>query len=96
MQFADPALIRATTGTIQFLVALREKNATAADQRFAALLAIADADPTSDANTVSLCASYAFTPSIYLVVSQTGIPSSFSMLPRPAPDLAPALSNNFE
>jgi len=95
LQFADPALLRATTGIIQFLVALREKNAPAADQRFAALLAIANADPTSDANTVSLCASYAFTPSIFLVVSPTGIPSSFSSLPRPAPDLAPALRNTF-
>lgn len=95
LQFADPALLRATTAVIQFLVELREKNATAADQRFAALLAIAGTDPSSDANTVSLCASYAFTPSIYLVVSQTGIPSSFSMLPRPAPDLAPALRSSF-
>jgi hypothetical protein len=95
LQFADPALLRATTGTITFLVELREKNATAADQRFAVLLAIAAADPTSDANTVSLLTSYAFTPSIYLVVSPAGIPSSFSSPPRPAPDLAPALRNSF-
>lgn len=95
LQFADPALLRATTGTITFLVELREKNATAADQRFAALLAMAAADPTSDANTVSLLTSYAFTPSIYLVISPTGFPSSTSFAPRPAPDLAPALRNSF-
>ncbi len=95
LQFADPALLRANTGTITFLVELRAKNANAADQRFAALLALAAADPTSDANTVSLLTSYAFTPSIYLVVSPTGFPSSNSFLPRPAPDLAPALRNSF-
>lgn len=95
LQFADPALLRATTGTISFLVELRLKNAAAADQRFAALLELAAADPTSDANTVSLLTSYAFTPSIILVVSPGGIPSSMSSLPRPAPDLAPALRNNF-
>ncbi len=95
LQFADPALTRATMGSIQFLVALREKNAAAADLRFAALLSIAAADPTSDANTVSLLTSYAFTPSIYLVVSPTGFPSSNSFLPHPAPDLAPALRHGF-
>jgi len=95
LQFADPALFRATTGTIAFLVELRAKNAAAADQRFAALLELAAADPTSDANTVSLLTSYAFTPSIYLVVSPGGIPSGMSSPPRPAPDLAPALRNNF-
>jgi hypothetical protein len=95
LQFADPALTRVTMGSIQFLSTLRDKNPTAADQRFAALLSIAAADPASDANTVSLLTSYAFTPSIYLVVSPTGIPSSNSFLPHPAPDLAPALRRNF-
>jgi hypothetical protein len=95
LQFADPALTRVTVGSINFLVTLRDKNAAAADQRFAALLSIAAADPASDANTVSLLTSYAFTPSIYLVVSPAGIPSSNSYLPHPAPDLAPALRRNF-
>lgn len=95
LQFADPALTRVTLGSINFLVTLRDKNAAAADQRFAALLSMAAADPASDANTVSLLTSYAFTPSIYLVVSPTGIPSSNSYLPHPAPDLAPALRRDF-
>lgn len=95
LQFADPALVRANPGSIQFLVELRAKNAIAADQRFAALLAMAAADPASDANTVSMLTSYAFTPSIYLVVSSTGIPSSNSFLSHPAPDLAPALRKTF-
>ena len=95
LQFADPALGRVTTGSIQFLVALREKNAAAADQRFASLLSLANADPAADANTVSLLTSYAFTPSMYLAVSPSGIPSSVSSEPRPAPDLAPSLRRNF-
>jgi hypothetical protein len=95
LQFADPALTRVTMGSINFLVTLRDKNAAAADQRFAALLSMAAADPASDANTVSLLTSYAFTPSIYLVVSPTGIPSSNSYFSHPAPDLAPALRRNF-
>jgi hypothetical protein len=95
LQFADPALLRATSGAISFLVELRSKNAAAADQRFAALLELAAADPTSDANTVSLLSSYAFTPSIILVVSPGGIPSSMSSPPRAAPDLALALRNSF-
>lgn len=95
LQFADPALRRINQGTIQFLVTLRDKNAAAADQRFASLLSIANADPASDANTVSLLTSYTFTPSVYLMVSPGGIPSSFSYQPRPAPALAPALRRNF-
>jgi hypothetical protein len=95
LQFADSALVRVTNGSIQFLVALREKNAAAADQRFAALLSLANADPAADANTVSLLTSYAFTPSMYLAVSRNGIPSSVSSDSRPAPDLAPSLRKSF-
>jgi hypothetical protein len=96
LQFADPALIRATESSIWFLVKLRDQNAVAADQRFAALLSLAAANPASDANTVSLLTSYAFTPSFYLVVSPGGIPSSNSYLPpRPPPDLAPVVRKKY-
>ena len=95
LQFADPALVRVTERSILFLVSLRDKNAVAADQRFAALLSLAAADPASDANTVSLLTSYAFTPSIYLVVSPGGIPSSNSYAPKSPPDLAPALRRSY-
>ncbi|PYS82766.1 MAG: hypothetical protein DMF70_07570 [Acidobacteria bacterium] len=91
LQFADPALVQVSMSAIQFLVTLRDKNPGFADQRFAALLSRAAADNTTDANTVSLLTSYVFTPSHYLVVSNTGIPSSMAFLPRPAPTLAPAL-----
>ena len=95
LQFADPALIRATESSIWFLVKLRDKNAPAGDQHFAALLALAAADPASDANTVSMLTSYAFTPSIYLKVGPAGIPSSNSYLPHAPPDLAPALRKSY-
>lgn len=95
LQFADPALLEVTTPAVQFLVRLRDKNAAAADQRFAALLSRAAGDPASDANTVSLLTSYVFTPSVYLAVSPTGIPSSMSFLPQLAPVLAPALRAGF-
>ena len=95
LQFADPALTRITSQAIEFLVSLREKDALGADRRFASLLAIAGADPGSDANTVSVLTSYAFTPSIYLVVSRGGIPSSNSYLRREAPNLPPQLRRAF-
>ena len=91
LQFAEPALIQTTLGAISFLTSLREKSAPAADQLFARLLAAAAADSASDANTVSLLTSYAFTPSIHLVVSPSGIPSSTSSPSLPPPDLAPGL-----
>ena len=95
LQFADPALQRISERSILFLVELREKNALAANQRFASLLSIAGADPHSDANTVSLLTSFSFTPSVFLVVSPTGIPSSNNYQPRRQPDLAPLLRRQF-
>jgi hypothetical protein len=91
VQFADPALIRTTDAAISFLTSLREKAPAAADQFFARLLDAAAADPASDANTVSLLTTYAFTPSIHLVVSPNGFPSSMASPPVPPPDLSPAL-----
>ncbi|HBB93836.1 MAG TPA: hypothetical protein DC054_00460 [Blastocatellia bacterium] len=95
LQFADPALIRTTDAAISFLTSLREKAPAAADQFFARLLAAAAADPASDANTVSLLTTYAFTPSIHLVVSPNGFPSSIASPPVPPPDLAPALRKTY-
>jgi hypothetical protein len=95
LQFADPALTRIDSRAVEFLVSLREKDALAADRRFASLLTIAGADLASDANTVSLLTSYAFTPSIYLVVSRGGIPSSNSYQRRDAPELHQQLRRSF-
>jgi hypothetical protein len=70
--FADKALDRVTTFGIHFLSMLREKNQAAADQRFIQMLARAAADPTTDAVTVSVLSSYAFTPFLHLIVRRDG------------------------
>ncbi|HMG74170.1 MAG TPA: hypothetical protein VK582_11770 [Pyrinomonadaceae bacterium] len=82
LQFADPVLGGANMQSIEFLTALRDKDATAADQRYAALLANAPANPQSDANTVSMLSSYIFTPHMYVAFQGTGVSSS--QMTRPA------------
>ncbi|HKC65833.1 MAG TPA: hypothetical protein VKB86_19475 [Pyrinomonadaceae bacterium] len=72
LQYADPALTSITIDTINFLSALREKDAAAADKRFAALLQLAAIDPQSDANTVSGLSSYVFTPFLYVTFDKDG------------------------
>ena len=72
LKFAGPVLDQVNRDSINFLSALREKNAQAADQRFLSLLARAELDPGSDANTVSGLSSYAFTPFIYITFSPDG------------------------
>jgi hypothetical protein len=66
IQFADPALGAVNIPALEFLARLRVKNAKAADERFAALVARTAIDPTSDANTISLLSSYIFTPALYV------------------------------
>ncbi|HEV7857752.1 MAG TPA: hypothetical protein VGO91_03815 [Pyrinomonadaceae bacterium] len=68
--FADKALDRVTTKGINFLSALREKNPAASDQRYARMLQLAASDPQSDAVTVSVLSSYAFTPFLYVIVAR--------------------------
>ncbi|MDQ3687868.1 MAG: hypothetical protein M3430_20010, partial [Acidobacteriota bacterium] len=72
IQFADPALVGVYVPALNFLDILRPKNAAAADQRFAVLLARAADDPASDANTVSLLSSYVFTPNLYIMFDAGG------------------------
>jgi hypothetical protein len=71
-QFADPALYPVNTFGVAFLNTLREKNRAAADERFMAINARAAADPLSDANSVSLLASYVFTPFLYVTSRPDG------------------------
>jgi hypothetical protein len=68
--FADKALDRVTTKGINFLSALREKNPAASDERYARMLQLAASDPQSDAVTVSVLSSYAFTPFLYVIVTR--------------------------
>lgn len=96
MQFGDPALTTVTMDGVSFLTTLRDKNAGAADQRYARMLAVAEADFQSDANTISLLSSYLFTPHLFVTFGRDGGQSSSQMSARiPPPDVAPALRNAF-
>jgi hypothetical protein len=72
LQFADPALGIITREGIDFLSYLREKDAAAADRRYAAMLANAANNLQSDANTVSVLSSYLFTPHIFVTFNEGG------------------------
>jgi len=72
LEFAAPVLTSVNMHTIGFLSELRAKNADAADRVFAALLSRAEADPASDANTVSGLSSYVFTPGMYVTFDPEG------------------------
>lgn len=93
IQFADRVLIagQVTSDAIDFLSALREKDAKAADQRFMAMLNFAAADLSTDANTVSGLSSYAFTPFLYVVFEPGG---GASQMQRRALAPAPVLPVN--
>jgi hypothetical protein len=72
LQFADPALGNINQESLDFLSYLRDKDAAAADQRYAALLALADRDLQSDANTVSILSSYLFSPHTFVTFDNNG------------------------
>jgi hypothetical protein len=96
IQFADPALTSVSMDTINFLSFLRDKNPAAADQRFARMLAIADTDVKSDANTISILSSFLFTPHLFITFEPSGGQSSSSMNQRtPVPDVGPELRSAF-
>ncbi|MCV5689901.1 hypothetical protein OFN32_37395, partial [Escherichia coli] len=69
-----------TASTIDFLTLLREKSPTAADQRYAAMLANTNLDMTADANTISLLSAYIFTPRMYVIFHADGSPE-YSYMP---------------
>ncbi len=96
LQFADPALGTITMDGLDFLSLLRDQNPAAADQRYARLLRIADADMKSDANTVSLLSSYLFTPHLFVTfAADGGQSSSRTRQPTPPPEVAPEIRNAF-
>ena len=96
LQFADPALGTITMEALNFLSFLRDKNPAAADQRYARMLTIADADLKSDANTISLLSSYLFTPHFFITIEPGG-GQSWSQMNQgtPPPDVTPELRNAF-
>ena len=79
LQFADPALGSVTISTMEFLTHLRQKDAAAADQRYAAMLANTNGNKLADANTVSLLSSYLFTPHLYLIFHTDGGADNYTM-----------------
>jgi hypothetical protein len=98
LSFATPALNQVNANSIGFLSRLREKRPEAADQRFAVLLARAELDPSSDANTISGLSSYAFTPGFYVTFNKDGSArwtQPESIAPLKTPNLPATLVNKF-
>jgi len=86
LQLADPVLSNVTISTLDFLTLLREKDAAAADQRYATMLAGTINNMSADANTVSLLSSYIFTPNTYVIFNTEGA-ASYSAGPSTAPPI---------
>lgn len=95
LEFASPALTTVSRDTLNFLTYLREKNPSAADARYNAMLASAAMNPQSDANTVSLLSSYIFTPHLYVTFTGTGTATSQSSSQIKPADVTPELRNAF-
>lgn len=72
LEIADPVLASVTISTLDFLSVLRDKDPVAADARYSRLLQQTSTNPVADANTVSLLASYLFTPRMYVVFNRDG------------------------
>ena len=95
LQFADPALTLVTVESMNFLCDVREKNAAAADMRYSALLASSANNPQADANTVSLLASYIFTPHLFMTFAKDSTSSSQSAQTIVPADVTSELRNAF-
>ncbi|HLM55938.1 MAG TPA: hypothetical protein VK422_07375 [Pyrinomonadaceae bacterium] len=96
LQFADPVLGSVTISTLDFLSSLREKDAAAADRRYAVILERTAGDSRADANTVSLLSSYIFTPRTYVVFNRSGgADASFRRISYPRAQVAPQLQLAF-
>ena len=95
LQFAGAELSTINVFTVDFLSWLREKNAVAADERYAVMLDTAARNVLSDANTVSLLSSYLFTPHVYVSFRGGGISYSMMGSGPPPPNVPPALQSRF-
>lgn len=96
LQFADPALGSVTMEGLNFLSFLHDKNPSAADQRYARMLATAETDLQSDANTISLLSSYLFAPHFFITIGPGGDQQMSQMNERtPGPEVTPELRNAF-
>ncbi len=95
LEFADPVLGSVSQYTVDFLSSAREKNAVAADERYAKMLMYAEADPLSDANTVSVLSSYLFMPHSYVGFGKDGTYTRSFPGNRTPPDVTPQLRTAF-
>ena len=95
LQFADPVLGLISIATVDFLSSLREKNSAAADERYAAMLVLATANPKSDANTASILSSYLFTPHSFYKFDTGGTFTSNMEGSHTLPTVTPALQLAF-
>src|SRR5438132_6017025 len=96
LQFADPALGSVTIDSLDFLSYLRDRDAAAADRRFAAMLGMAAGNLLSDANTVSLLSSYLFTPHMFVTFEPNGgTNTSSTSRTNVGPEVAPELRQAF-
>jgi hypothetical protein len=96
LQFAEPALGTVTIEGLNFLSFLRDKNPAAADQRYSRMLAIAETNLQTDANTISLLSSYLFTPHVFVTFEPDGGQQTSQMNARTGPpDVGPELRNAF-
>ena len=95
LEFVGPALTMVSRDTLNFLVYLREKDPSAADTRYNAMLTSAATNPLSDANTVSLLSSYIFTPHLYVTFSGSGTSTSQSSSEIKPADVSPELRAAF-
>ncbi|HEX7955382.1 MAG TPA: hypothetical protein VF508_00425, partial [Pyrinomonadaceae bacterium] len=92
LQFADPVLGGVTLSTVEFLTLLRDKDAAAADRRYAAMLSGVAANPLADANTVSVLSAYLFTPHLFVTFNgQGGADTSSWGVTFPPPKVEPRL-----
>jgi len=87
MKIASPALQSVNMHVVSFLSDLRQKNPSEADQRYIFLLKQALSDPLSDANTVSILASYILSPHIMVLGFKDGTTSTGQLrTPTPSPE----------
>lgn len=96
LEFAEPALGNVTTSTLDFLTLLRDKDPVAADLRYTTMLRQTNGNPLADANTISLLASYIFTPRMYVTFNRDGgADASWMRTTFPSANASPQLRLTF-
>jgi hypothetical protein len=92
LEFANPALENVTISTLDFLTLLRDKDSVAADLRYATMLRQTSSNLLADANTISLLASYVFTPRMYVIFNRDGgADASWTRSTLPSANVSPQL-----